>query len=138
MRVTTNLLLHPFKYPEWGEMLLAFLGLGQFIFALWNMDDLYSRPAFELTILLSIWAWVAGGLLLFGMHIGSLRFGGTQWGYQARLIAVGSSLAFWSHFILSIVANSVFFNGPFPGTLIPSLGTPLLAGAVLYRLWRRY
>lgn len=137
-RTTINLLKHPFKYPEWGEVLCALIGLLQFAFAMAMLGELPTRSPYTLTIFFSTEAWAIAGLLLFGMHIVSLRYGGTKWGYNARLVAVGSSLAFWSHFILSITLNSILFNGPFPGTLVPSLGTPLLAGAVLYRLWRRY
>jgi hypothetical protein len=138
MPQTVNLLRHPLRYPEWGEFLLALMGLFQFIFAISVFAELKTRPGYTLTVFFSPEGWAVAGLLLFAMHITALRFGGTPQGYNGRLIAVASSLAFWSHFILSIFLNSVLFGGPFPGTLVPALGTPLLAGAVLYRLWGRY
>ena len=131
-------LRHPFRYPEWGEMLLAIIGLLQFIFALIFFDELTIRPGFALIVYFSPEAWSVAGIILCAAHIVGLLSSNTDKGHFVRLVAVGSSLAFWSHFILSIVTNSVFFSGPFPGLLIPALGTPLLAGAVLYRLWRRY
>jgi hypothetical protein len=138
MQRAVHLLKHPLRYPEWGECLLAFLGLFQFIFALTVFQELGNRPGYALTVFFSPESWTIAGLLLFSMHIGALRFAETSWGYNARLSAAASSVAFWSHFILSIVLNSMLFGGPFPGTLVPALGTPLLAGAVLYRLWRQY
>jgi hypothetical protein len=48
------------------------------------------------------------------------------------------SLCFWCHFILSIFVNALMTDANIPGTLVPALAAPLLAGAVLYRLWRHY
>jgi hypothetical protein len=135
---TINFLLHPLRYPEWGELLCAVLGGLQFAFAVSIFGDLGNRPGLALTVFLSPESWTVAGLLLATMHVLALRFGGTPWGYQCRLFATGSSLAFWSHFILSIAVNAILSGALFPGTLVPALAAPLLAGAVLYRLWRHY
>jgi len=137
-RRTINFLIHPFRYPEWGELLCAMLGGLQFVYALFNYSELHERPSLTLTIALSPATWTAAGLLLTMMHILALRFGGTKWGYQGRLCAAGSSLVFWSHFILTVFVNAVLSNLNTNPLLVPALAAPLLAGAVLYRLWRHY
>jgi hypothetical protein len=138
MRVTYGYIRHPFSHPEWGEILCAFLGMLQFIYAVTMFDQLDTKEGYSLTVFFSPEGWSVAGLLLCIMHLGSLRLKDSSNGFKFRLVAVASSLAFWSHFILSVVINAALFEAPFPGTLVPSLGAPLLASAVLFRLWRRY
>lgn len=138
MRHAVSLLRHPLKHPEWGEYLLAGMGLLQFGFALFVFNSLPDRQAMSLTVFFSPEAWTVAGLLLFVMHITALRITDAEKGHYARMAAASSSLAFWSHFIISIVVNAMVFGGPLPGTLVPALGTPLLAGSILFRLWRHW
>ena len=137
-RAKRDYFIHPLRYPEWAEMLLALIGLGAGISAVWLYDDLPNRSAYDLTLLLFPQGWTVAGFILCGMHLCSLHFGSGTRRHIARLIAASSSLAFYVHFILSVTLNSVFFGGPFPGLLPLAMTTPALAAAVLYRLWRQY
>jgi hypothetical protein len=137
-RRTLAYLRSPFRYPEWGEMILAILGLTQFGLATVLLSDLVQRPAYTLTLWFGPEAWAIAGLLLCIMHMAFISMNNTKLKHRIRVIAAGSSLVFWVHFILSQMVYSLVFGSPFPLTLVPSLGTPLLAGAVLFRLWRNY
>jgi len=134
---TINYLIHPFRYPEWGELVCAILGGLQFIWALSSFSELQNRATLATTIYLSPEAWTVAGLLLAVGHVMALRFGGTSRGYVARLTAAACSLAFWAHFIISYVLNAMINQLQMP-FVVPALAAPLVAGAVLWRLWRRY
>ncbi|MBC9179584.1 hypothetical protein [Pseudoroseomonas ludipueritiae] len=135
---TINYLLHPFRGEEWGELSCAVIGGIQFFFAIIFYHDLTQRPGLALTIALSPQSWTCAGLILAVMHVLALRFGGAKWGYQARLCAAGSSLVFWSHFVFSIFVNALLSGAQVPAMLVPAMMAPLVAGVVLYRLWRHY
>jgi len=135
---TINYLLHPLRYPEWGELVCAMLGGLQFVWALAIFGQFDNRPGLATTVYLSPETWVFCGLVLAVGHVAALRFGGAPWGYRARLAASASSLAFWFHFLLSIAVNELMRGNPIPVSLLPGVAAPLLSGAVLWRLWRRY
>ena len=137
-RRTANLLLHPWRYPEWGELTLAMMGGLQFVWALSVFGDWDLRPGLALTVYLSPESWTAAGLVLALMHLAALRFGGARHGHTWRVLATGSSLAFWAHFVLTILINAISTTALIPASVIPATAAPLLAAAVLYRLWRHY
>lgn len=138
MNHALTLLRNPLKSPHWGELVCAFLGLVQTGFAMLVFNDLKNRPGYDLTLFFSPEAWTMAGLVLFILHLIPFIRSDSDWSYQARLVATGCSLTFWTHFITSLFINSVMFSTPLPAAIVPAIGMPILAGAVLYRLWRRY
>jgi hypothetical protein len=139
MNSTLYLLQHPFRDNRtWGDMFCAMMGLLQFILAMTILGDLATKPAYALAVYFSPVGWTVSGLVLCILHVSSLTYQDARQRLRARLWALSFSLAFWTHFTVSIAVNSLLFNGPFPGALMPALGTPLLAGVLLYRLWKEY
>jgi hypothetical protein len=137
MRITASYILHPWRGPEWGELLCAMLAGLQFVYAVAQFDDL-QREALELTVFFSPVAWTAAGLVMAVGHIVALRFAARPGGRTMRIAATGLSMAFWFHLVLTVGVQSVMADLTVPVLLLPSVAAPLLSGAVLYRLCKQY